>query len=668
MTDDVEQSSISTVAIESTVEEQPKKKRVGRPKKVTTIQQENVATPPAAEKKPVEEVNEGGFRSPLVMPPPQVILPAPADETPAHNFANPHRENAPAPAEAYVSPTPQSRQEDFSAAPANISNAAPQANNESNSENQQLQQQDNRAQQQQDNNQKGFQNRNWNNYNNQQRNNNNNNQLRNNGQDNQNRRLSRREQQRLRHQQRQQQRQQQRMQQQQYHQDGQAPIDPATPPPPPVNVRDYQIQSVEALTALAELKGIANELTSLWKHDIIFALLREQARLGGTVYSEGVLEIVQDGSGYLRNEFNSYKTCPEDAFVPQQTIKKYALRPGDIVYGATKTQLKAESKEKQRFSLTTVERVNGMEPEIARRVPAFDSLVPTFPTRRINLETSSKKIEMRIANFVTPLGFGQRGLIVAPPRTGKTVLMQMMANAICENHPNAKLIILLIDERPEEVTDMKNHTKMHKNAVVYSSTFDEPPEYHVQVTNVVGERARRMVEQGEDVIILLDSITRLARAFNTVQPHSGKILTGGVDANALQKPKRFFGAARNIEGGGSLTIIATALVETGSKMDEVIFEEFKGTGNMEIVLDRDIADKRVYPAINVMKSGTRKEDILVSNRELEKSWELRKFIAKLDPADAMSGVIHLMKATDSNEEFISRLSNTLSTITKRDIL
>ena len=652
MTDDLE---LSSVAADAVAEEQPKKKRAGRPRKVV--------------EKPTEEAapssNPAGFASPLVMPPPQVVVPpapvsAPAPTPVAAPAPEPKHEPAPAPVAEPQAPAPI-----VAPQPLVAHEQAPVMDNQNNRNNQQ----DNH----------NNQNRNWNNNNrNQQRfnnnnNNNNNQQQRNNGQqqDNQNRRLSRREQHRLRQQQRQLQRQQQRQQQQQQNQMGaqeNPTVDPANPPPPPVNVRDYQIQTVEALTALAELKGITNELTSLWKHDIIFALLREQARCGGTVYAEGVLEIVQDGSGYLRNEFNSFKTCPEDAFVPQQTIKKYALRAGDIVYGATKTQLKAESKEKQRFSLTTVERVNGLEPEVARRIPAFDSLVPTFPTRRINLVTTSKNIEMRIANFVTPLGFGQRGLIVAPPRTGKTVLMQMMANAICENHPNAKLIILLIDERPEEVTDMKEHTRMHKNAVVYSSTFDEPPEYHVQVTNVVGERARRMVEQGEDVIILLDSITRLARAFNTVQPHSGKILTGGVDANALQKPKRFFGAARNINGGGSLTIIATALVETGSKMDEVIFEEFKGTGNMEIVLDRDIADKRVYPAINVMKSGTRKEDILVSNRELEKSWELRKFIAKLDPADAMSGVIHLMKATDSNDDFIARLSNTLNTITKKDIL
>ena len=658
MTDDLE---ISSAAVEVSAEEQPKKKRVGRPRKVATEQ-------PSEEPAPAATTNPAGFASPLVMPPPQVVsAPAvPPPPPPPQVAPNPQPAPAvvsPAPVVAESQPAPVAETTAHAPIDGTQHNVAQEPAAAVDNQNNRNPQQDNR----------NNQNRNWNNNNNrnQQRfNNNNNQQQRNNGQqDNQNRRLSRREQQRLRHQQRQQQRQLQRQQQQQNQEGQEIPaLDPANPPPPPVNVRDYQIQTVEALTALAELKGIANELTSLWKHDIIFALLREQARCGGAVYAEGVLEIVQDGSGYLRNEFNSFKTCPEDAFVPQQTIKKYALRPGDRVYGATKTQLKAESKEKQRFSLTTVERVNGLEPEVARRIPAFDSLTPTFPTRRINLETSSKGIEMRITNFVTPLGFGQRGLIVAPPRTGKTVLMQMMANAICENHPNAKLIILLIDERPEEVTDMKEHTRMHKNAVVYSSTFDEPPECHVQVTNVVGERARRMVEQGEDVIILLDSITRLARAFNTVQPHSGKILTGGVDANALQKPKRFFGAARNITGGGSLTIIATALVETGSKMDEVIFEEFKGTGNMEIVLDRDSADKRVYPAINVMKSGTRKEDILVSNRELEKSWELRKFIAKLDPADAMSGVIHLMKATSSNEEFITRLSSTINTITKKDIL
>ena len=419
--------------------------------------------------------------------------------------------------------------------------------------------------------------------------------------------------------------------------------------PPPLNVRDLQRLDTPELVAMAEERGIADELSSLWKHDIIYAILRNHSRAGGQVIAEGVLEVVQDGSGFLRNEWNSFKTCPEDAAVPQQLVRKFALRPGDVVRGITRPPTR-EQKDR-RYGVVFVESVNGMPPNDARRVRSFESLVPTFPTRRINLETTPDQVEMRITNLFTPIGFGQRGLIVAPPRTGKTVLMQKMANAISENHPDAELIILLIDERPEEVTDMQRNTK----AKVFSSTFDEPPECHVQVAGVVIEYARRLVEQGRDVIILLDSITRLARAHNTVQPHSGKILTGGVDANALQKPKRFFGSARNIEGGGSLTIIGTALVDTGSKMDEVIFEEFKGTGNMELCLDRQLSDKRMFPAVNINSSGTRKENELLHPDELKILWDFRSCIANLSAEAVMSVILSVMRSTKTNVEFLLRL-------------
>jgi transcription termination factor Rho len=336
--------------------------------------------------------------------------------------------------------------------------------------------------------------------------------------------------------------------------------------------------------------------------------------------------------------------CPEDVYVSPSQVRRFGLRTGDVVEGPVR-----DPREKERFfALGRVDMMNGKPPVEARRTVHFENLTPLFPDRRIQLETSPDEISMRVMDIFTPIGFGQRGLIVAPPRTGKTVLLQKVANAISANHPDAMLIILLIDERPEEVTDMQRNTK----AQVLSSTFDEAPERHVQVAEMVIEVAKRQVENGRDVVILLDSITRLARAYNTVQPHSGKILSGGVDANALHKPKRFFGAARNIEKGGSLTIIATALVDTGSRMDEVIFEEFKGTGNMELCLDRQLVDKRVFPAINIEKSGTRKEELLLYPEELNRTWILRRALNGVPPVEVMEMVVKRIKNTKSNAEFL----------------
>ena len=343
----------------------------------------------------------------------------------------------------------------------------------------------------------------------------------------------------------------------------------------------------------------------------------------------------------------NFLAYPEDVFVTQQQIRRHALRTGDIIEGPIR-----DPRDRDRFfCLGSVMKVNGKEPSVAARVVHFENLTATFPTRRIILETDAKEFSTRVIDLFTPIGFGQRGLIIAPPRVGKTVLLQKMANAISANHPEAILIILLIDERPEEVTDMQRNTK----AMVLSSTFDEEPQHHVNVTEMVLEMSKRQVENGKDVIILMDSITRMARAYNTVQPHSGKILTGGVDAMAMHRPKRFFGAARNIEGGGSLTIIATGLVDTGSRMDEVIFEEFKGTGNMEIVLDRGLADKRIFPAIDIEKSGTRKEELLLDPAELEKTWGLRRILAAAGPESAMKSVLNSLKKTKSNPEFLLAL-------------
>ena len=389
------------------------------------------------------------------------------------------------------------------------------------------------------------------------------------------------------------------------------------------------------------------ELGAYRQHELIFAAIRTYLSKGGAVLASGCLEIMREGHGFLRSARNNFLACPEDVFVTQQQIRRHALRTGDVIEGPIR-----DPRDRDRFfCLGNVNTVNGKEPSVAARVVHFENLTPTFPTRRIILETVPEEFSTRVIDLFTPIGFGQRGLIVAPPRVGKTVLLQKIANAITKNHPEAILIILLVDERPEEVTDMQRNTK----AMVLSSTFDEEPQHHVNVAEMVIEMSKRQVENGKDVVILLDSITRLARAYNTVQPHSGKILTGGVDALALHRPKRFFGAARNIEGGGSLTIIATGLIDTGSRMDEVIFEEFKGTGNMELALDRGLADKRIFPAIDIDKSGTRKEDLLLDPLELEKTWSLRRVLSDAGAENAMKSVLNSLKKTKSNPEFLLAL-------------
>jgi len=410
---------------------------------------------------------------------------------------------------------------------------------------------------------------------------------------------------------------------------------------------ELQAETVPNLQQMADEFALT-DLGALQKHELIFEILKANARQRGTMFGRGVLEILPDGFGFLRSPYSNYLPCPEDIYVSPSQIRRFALRTGDSVDGEIRPP-----KEKERFfALLQVGHINGNDPKETRSKVPFENLTPLFPDDRLVLETDKANIPMRVMDLVTPIGMGQRGLIVAPPRTGKTVLMQQIANGISANNPDVTLIILLIDERPEEVTDMERNTK----AEVLSSTFDEPPERHVQVAEIVIEMAKRRVECGENVVILLDSITRLARAYNTLQPHSGKILSGGVDANALHKPKRFFGAARNIEHGGSLTIIATALVDTGSRMDEVIFEEFKGTGNMEIGLDRHLVDKRVFPAINVEKSGTRKEELLLHPDELEKMWILRKALNGVPAVEAMELLINRLKKTNTNAEFLMTLT------------
>ncbi|MCX6997861.1 MAG: transcription termination factor Rho [Kiritimatiellaeota bacterium] len=430
---------------------------------------------------------------------------------------------------------------------------------------------------------------------------------------------------------------------------------PAEPPPPDQQPRgrgkrldlfELQVQPVPELKGLADAYGLT-ELGALRKHELIFEILRANARLNGTMFGRGIVEILPDGFGFLRSPHYNYLPCPEDIYVSPSQIRRFALRTGDFVEG----EIRAPKEKERFFALLRVDRINSEDPEKSRNKVPFENLTPLFPNRRLVLETTAGEISMRVMDLLTPIGMGQRGLIVAPPRTGKTVLLQKIANSISANNPKVKLIVLLIDERPEEVTDMERTTK----AEVLSSTFDEPPERHVQVAEIVIEMAKRVVECGRDVVILLDSITRLARAYNTLQPHSGKILSGGVDANALHKPKRFFGAARNIEGGGSLTIIATALVDTGSRMDEVIFEEFKGTGNMELGLDRHLVDKRIFPAITIEKSGTRKEELLLHPDELSKIWILRKALNGVPAVEAMELIVNRLKKTGSNAEFLMAL-------------
>ena len=416
---------------------------------------------------------------------------------------------------------------------------------------------------------------------------------------------------------------------------------------PKLKLFELQQSEVPALKLLAEKYEIEDP-AGLRKHDLIFEILKTQIRWGNEAVCRGILEVLPDKFGFLRSSENNYLPNPEDIYVSPSQIRRFGLRTGDLIEGLIRSP-----KSKERFfALATVDIVNNDAPEKNRNRIPFENLTPLFPDERLVLETGAEEIGMRVMDLATPIGKGQRGLIVAPPRTGKTVLMQKIANSISANNPEAKLIILLIDERPEEVTDMQRTTK----AEVLYSTFDEHPERHVSVAEIVIEMAKRRVENGEDVVILLDSITRLARAYNTVQPHSGKILSGGVDANALHKPKRFFGAARNIEGGGSLTIISTALIETGSRMDEVIFEEFKGTGNMELVLDRDLVGKRIFPAINIEKSGTRKEELLLHKDELARIWTLRKALKDVPAVDAMELLINRLKKTKSNLEFLMTLT------------
>jgi transcription termination factor Rho len=415
---------------------------------------------------------------------------------------------------------------------------------------------------------------------------------------------------------------------------------------PPLKLFELQVAEVPALKKLAESYEIEDP-AGLRKHELIFEILKTQIRWDSEAICRGVLEVLPDKFGFLRSSDNNYMPNPEDIYVSPSQIRRFGLRTGDLVEGP----IRSPKKKERFFGLHSVDRVNNMSPEENRNRIPFENLTPLFPEERLPLETGADDISMRVMDLATPVGKGQRGLIVAPPRTGKTVLMQQMANSISQNNPDAKLIILLIDERPEEVTDMQRNTK----AEVLASTFDEQPERHAQVAEIVIEMAKRRVENGEDVIILLDSITRLARAYNTIQPHSGKILSGGVDAKALHKPKRFFGAARNIENGGSLTIISTALVDTGSRMDEVIFEEFKGTGNMELALDRDLVGKRIFPAINIEKSGTRKEELLLHKDELARIWTLRKALKDVPSVEAMELLINRLKKTRSNAEFLMTL-------------
>ena len=414
-----------------------------------------------------------------------------------------------------------------------------------------------------------------------------------------------------------------------------------------MDIAQLKSKSVGELHEMAEELSISN-YSGLRKQDLIFRI--EQNLLDSEVVlrGEGVLEILAEGYGFLRSQDWNYLYGPDDIYVSPSQIKRFDLRTGDTVLG----QVRPPKEGERYLALLKVESVNGDEPEKAKHRIAFDNLRPRYPEDRLRLEVSSGDISMRVVDLIAPIGMGQRGLIVSPPKAGKTILLQKVANSIVENHPEVYLIVLLIDERPEEVTDMEEHVK----AEVISSTFDEPAERHTQVAEMVLEKARRLVEHGKNVVILLDSITRLARAYNVTVPHSGKILSGGVDANALHKPKRFFGAARNIDEGGSLTVIATALVETGSRMDEVIFEEFKGTGNMELILDRHIADKRIFPAIDLNRSSTRKEELLLSETELNRVYLLRNFLSDMPPAEGIEFLLERMKRTETNDEFLNSMA------------
>jgi transcription termination factor Rho len=416
------------------------------------------------------------------------------------------------------------------------------------------------------------------------------------------------------------------------------------------HISELQQMTMPQLLRVAKEEGLS-DYTGLKKQDLIFKILKERVKQNGLMFGEGTLEVLPDGFGFLRSPDYNYLPCPDDIYISPSQIRRFGLRTGAVVAG----QIRPPKENERYFALLRVEAINYQDPEILSQKVVFDDLTPLHPNKRLRLETDPSEINMRVMDLVTPIGKGQRGLIVAPPRTGKTILLQKIANSILRNHPECYVVVLLIDERPEEVTEMERTVKSD-HAEVVSSTFDEPASRHVQVSEMVIEKAKRMVEYGTDVVILLDSITRLARAYNTEVPHSGKILSGGVDANALHKPKRFFGAARNIEEGGSLTILATALIDTGSRMDEVIFEEFKGTGNMELHLDRRLVDKRVWPAIDVNRSGTRKEDLLMDPEELRRMYVLRKVLSDMNPVEAMELLTSRMARTKGNAEFLMSMN------------
>jgi transcription termination factor Rho len=425
-------------------------------------------------------------------------------------------------------------------------------------------------------------------------------------------------------------------------------IDDDDPDAERVHVTDLKLKSPQELTELGEELAVENA-AGLRKQDLIFEILKAQTEKKGRIYAEGTLETLPDGFGFLRAPDQNYLAGPDDIYVSPSQIRRFNLRTGDTVLG----QIRPPKEGERYFALLKVNSINFEPPEHARHKILFDNLTPLYPDERFDLEAASGGLTTRIIDLIAPIGKGQRALITSPPKAGKTMILKDIANAIAENHPEVTLIVLLIDERPEEVTDMERTVK----AEVISSTFDEPATRHVQVADMVIEKARRLVEHKRDVVIMLDSITRLARAHNTVVPHSGKILSGGVDSNALHKPKRFFGAARNVEEGGSLTIIGTALIDTGSRMDEVIFEEFKGTGNSEIVLDRKLADRRTYPAIDINRSATRREELLLPESTLNRMYILRKVLAPLNPVDSMEFLLEKVKATDTNEEFLESMNS-----------
>ncbi|MFI5183363.1 MAG: transcription termination factor Rho [Vicinamibacteria bacterium] len=414
------------------------------------------------------------------------------------------------------------------------------------------------------------------------------------------------------------------------------------------DLSDLKEMTIQQLTAMARELGV-DGAAGMKKHDLIFKILQNQTEKSGFLFAEGVLETLPDGYGFLRAPESNYLPGPDDIYVSPSQIRKFDLRTGDTVSG----QVRPPKEGERYFALIKVEAINFEPPEMAKDKVLFDNLTPLYPSERLKLETAQDNLMSRVLDMMTPLGKGQRALIVAAPRTGKTMILQSIANSIATNHPEVALIVLLIDERPEEVTDMLRSVK----GEVVSSTYDEPATRHVQLAEMVIEKAKRLVEHKRDVVILLDSITRLARAYNAIVPPSGKVLSGGVDANALQRPKRFFGAARNIEGGGSLTIIATALVETGSRMDDVIFEEFKGTGNAEIVLDRKMSDRRIFPAIDINRSGTRKEELLLPKEELNRIWILRKVLNPLSAVEAMELMLERLSKTKSNRDFLESMSS-----------